>query len=98
MARPFLVARLTAARSAVVAEPGFLRIDADSLRGLGLSRRKAAVLVSALELPAAFPGRTPPPIVVTASRQSAAHIAPASPPTRRSGDPLAWGWSLVAEI
>jgi DNA repair protein RadC len=30
--------------------PGFLRIDADSLRGLGLSRRKAAVLVSALEL------------------------------------------------
>ena len=98
MARPFLVARLTAARSAVVAEltprerllrlsaaalsdaellsvvlqigsydapalgqavdllrrvggfPGFLRIDADSLRCLGLSRRQAATLASALEL------------------------------------------------
>ena len=99
MASPFLAARLTAARSAAVAEltprerllrlgaaalsdaellsvlllqesssapsalgqavdllrevggfPGFLPIDADSLRGLGLSRRQAATLVSALEL------------------------------------------------
>ena len=30
--------------------PGFLRIDADSLRCLGLSRRQAAALVSTLEL------------------------------------------------
>ena len=99
MARPTTAARLTAARSAVVAEltprerllrlgaaalsdaelvsvllqdnssepaaalsqavdllrkvggfPGFLRIDADSLRCLGLSRRQAAILASALEL------------------------------------------------